>query len=65
MPATTKPSHPATQLRLFQPPRPVLSWEATPIEYRQDVERLLARMLREHAMRRRGGESPAREAHDE
>ena len=65
MPAITKPSPPATQLTLFQPPRPALSWEATPLEYRQQVERLLARMLREHAVRRHVGGAPAREAHDE
>jgi hypothetical protein len=53
MPATAKPSHPATQLTLFQPPRPDLSWEATPLEHRQQVEHLLARMLREHALRQR------------
>ena len=53
-----------TQLTLFQPPQPGVSWEATPIEHRQQVERLLARMLREHALRERGG-SPAREAGDE
>ena len=65
MPATTKPSYPATQLTLFPPPRPGLSWEATPLEHRQQVERLLARMLREHVMRRHIGGAPAREAHDE
>jgi len=64
MPATAKPSQPATQLTLFQPPRPGLSWEMTPLEHRQEVERLLARMLREHALRHVGA-APAREAHDE
>ena len=64
MPMTVKPSRPATQLTLFQPPRPVLSWEATPAEHRQQIERLLARMLREHA-RRQLGRPPAREAQDE
>lgn len=64
MPLTAKPSHPATQLTLFQPPRPSLSWEATPLEHRHQVERLLARMLREHALRQRGW-TPAREARDE
>jgi hypothetical protein len=64
MPTTATPSHPATQLPLFQPLRPGLSWEATPLELRPQVERLLARMLREHALRLVGG-APAREAHDE
>ena len=64
MSTTATPSRPVTQLTLFHPPRPALSWEATPIEHRQQVERLLARMLREHALRQRGG-APAREARDE
>jgi hypothetical protein len=64
MPTTAKPSHPATQLTLFQPPRPGLLWEATPLDHRQQVERLLARMLREHALRL-GGAEPVREARDE
>jgi len=64
MPPTAKPSNRTTQLPLFQPPRSGLSWEATPLEHRQQVERLLARMLREHALRLVGG-VPAREAHDE
>lgn len=51
-------------LPLFQPPRSGLSWEAMPLEHRQQVERLLAHMLREHALRRLG-EAPAREARDE
>jgi hypothetical protein len=59
-----KPSLPATQLTLFQPPQPVLTWEATPTEHRQQVERLLARMLREYALRRLGGRA-LREARDE
>ena len=65
MPANTKPSPPATQLTLFQPPRPAFSWEATPLDHRQQVERLLARMLREHAVRRQVEGAPARDAHDE
>jgi hypothetical protein len=64
MPTTVKPAHLATQLRLFQPPRPGLWWEATPLEHRQQVERLLARMLQDHARRQRQG-APAREARDE
>lgn len=64
MPATAKPSHPATQLTLFQAPRPDLSWAAMPLEHRQQVERLLARLLREHALRQVGG-APAPGARDE
>jgi hypothetical protein len=64
MSTTVTPSRRATQLTLFQPPRPGVSWEAMPIEYRQQVEHLLARMLREHALRQRTG-APAREARDE
>jgi hypothetical protein len=64
MSLTTKSSRPATQLILFHPPRPSLSWEATPTEHRQQVERLLARMLREYALRQLGW-PPAREARDE
>jgi hypothetical protein len=64
MPANAKPSHPATQLTLFQSPRSDLSWEATPLEHRQQVERLLGRMLREHALRPVEG-VPAPEARDE
>jgi hypothetical protein len=64
MPTTVKPAHLATQLRLFQPPRPALQWAATPLEHRQQVEHLLARMLRDHALRQREG-TPAREARDE
>ena len=64
MPPTAKPSHRTTQLPLFQPPRSGLSWEATPLEHRHQIERLLAHMLREHALRRLG-EAPAREARDE
>ncbi len=64
MPPTVKPPPAATQLPLFQPPRSGLSWEATPLEHRQQVERLLARMLREYALRQLGW-PPAREARDE
>jgi hypothetical protein len=64
MPTTAKPSHPATQLTLFQPPQPGLPWEAMPIEHRPQIERLLARMLREHALRQLGW-PPVREARDE
>jgi hypothetical protein len=64
MPRTAIPSPPATQLPLFQAPRSGLSWEATSLEHRQEIRRLLARMLREHALRQVGG-APAREAGDE
>jgi hypothetical protein len=64
MSTTVKPAHLATQLRLFQPPRPDLQWAGTPLEHRQQVERLLARMLRDHALRRRAG-APAQEGRDE
>jgi hypothetical protein len=64
MSTTATPSHRVMQLTLFQPPRPDLSWEATPVEHRQQVERLLARLLREHALRQRGG-ALVREARDE
>lgn len=64
MSTIVKPAHLATQLRLFQPPRPDLRWATTPLEYRQQVERLLARMLRDHALRQLEG-ARAREARDE
>jgi hypothetical protein len=64
MSITAKPSHPATQLTLFQPPRPSLSWEVMPIDHRQQIERLLAHMLREHALRQRRS-TRAREGRDE
>lgn len=59
-----KPSHRATQLTLFQWPRHQPSWEAMPMEIRQQVERLLARMLREHAAHKHGV-APLREDRDE
>lgn len=64
MPATTKSSHPATQLTLFQQPRPRPAWEAMPIDNRRQVEQLLARMLREYA-RRANANLPDREDRDE
>jgi hypothetical protein len=51
MPSTVKPSHATMQLPLFQPARLGLSWETMPLEHRQQIERLLARLLREHALR--------------
>lgn len=59
-----KLSRRATQLPLFQWPRQQPSWEAMPIEIRQQVERLLARMLRDHAARKLGV-APPREDRDE
>jgi hypothetical protein len=55
MPTTAKPPH-ATQLPLLQSPRSRLPWERIPLENRQEVEQLLARLLREHASR--NGEFP-------
>jgi hypothetical protein len=57
-------SPPAIQLSIFQPPRPSLSWEAMPLEHRQQVEHLLARMIREHALRH-VGKPPVGEPRDE
>lgn len=64
MPVTTKPLRPMAQLTLFQPPHAEGLWEACPLENRHQVKHLLARMLREHAVRRLG-EPAAREAGDE
>ena len=64
MSTTIKPAHLATQLGLFQPPRTELRWAVTPLEHRQQVEHLLARMLRDHA-RRQLARAQARETRDE
>lgn len=64
MPFAAQPSRGATQLPLFRWPRQQPSWEAMPIEIRQQVERLLARMLRDHAARKLGV-APPREDRDE
>jgi delta 1-pyrroline-5-carboxylate dehydrogenase len=48
MPALHKPARRTRQLTLFTPSRPEPNWEAIPPETRQQIERLLARMLREH-----------------
>ena len=64
MPFAAKPSRRATQLTLFQWPRQQPNWEAMPMEVQQQVERLLARMLRDHAARKRGVSAP-REDRDE
>ena len=57
MPTFAKPSRRATQLPLFQPSRQEPNWESMPPEIQQQVERLLARMLRDHAARQRDAAS--------
>ncbi len=52
MPSTPKPPHRAIQLKLFRPTRNEPSWEVVPPEVQQQVLRLLARILRDHAARR-------------
>jgi len=52
-----KPSRRATQLPLFQPSRQEPNWESMPPEIQQQVERLLARMLRDHAARQQDAAS--------
>jgi hypothetical protein len=52
MPVTAKPPQRVQQLALFSPPQPGGLWEMTPPQSRQQIERLLGRMLREHAVRR-------------
>jgi S-ribosylhomocysteine lyase LuxS involved in autoinducer biosynthesis len=54
MPTFTKLSRRATQLPLFQSPRQNPSWESMPPEIQHQIERLLARMLREHAAQHSG-----------
>lgn len=54
MPSTSKPAQRAIQLTLFRPTRNEPSWEAVPPEVRQQVLRLLARLLRDHAAHRHG-----------
>lgn len=52
MPSALKPPPRRTmQLTLFQPTRNEPNWKAVPIELRQQVVHLLARMLREHLAR--------------
>ncbi len=51
MSTVVKPSRRAMQLQLFQLSRQEPNWESMPPEIRQQVERLLARMLREYAAR--------------
>jgi hypothetical protein len=63
MPTFTKPSRRSTQLPLFPSLRQVPNWESMPPAIQQQIERLLARMLREHAARL-GGCAP-REDSDE
>ena len=64
MSVTAKPSQQVQQLALFSPPQPGGWWETMPPQSRQQVERLLGRMLREHAVRRLD-EPAAREVGDE
>ena len=54
MQSTLKPPQRAIQLALFRPTHKGPSWNTVPIEVQQQVLRLLARMLRDHAARRRG-----------
>ena len=54
MPSTLKPPQRAIQLALFRPTRNEPNWNAVPLEVQQQVLRLLARMLREHAARQHG-----------
>jgi hypothetical protein len=42
------------QLILFHPPRRLPRWEKLPAAVREDVVRLLAKMLREHLTRQTG-----------
>jgi hypothetical protein len=58
MPLTPKPPQRAIQLALFRPSRNEPSWETVPGEVQQQVLRLLARMLREHAARVHGAVVP-------
>lgn len=51
MPTFAKPSRRATQLPLFQSSHQKPDWESIPLEIQQQIERLLARMLRDHAAR--------------
>ena len=54
MSLTVKSPQRAIQLVLLRPSRNEPSWEAMPIDVRQQVLRLLARMLREHVACARG-----------
>jgi len=51
MPFLPKLAHCATQLPLFQSPPQEPNWGSIPPEIQQQIERLLARMLRQHAAR--------------
>jgi len=51
MPMGGRRSRRTDQLGLFEPPRRLPRWEKLPDEARREARRLLARMLREHAMR--------------
>ena len=63
MPTFTKPPQRATQLPLFQASPQQAQWGSMPVETRQQIERLIARMLCEHAARHPA--APARERGDE
>jgi hypothetical protein len=52
MPTFAKSPRRATQLPLFPSARQVPNWESMPPEIQQQIERLLARMLRDHIARR-------------
>jgi S-ribosylhomocysteine lyase LuxS involved in autoinducer biosynthesis len=57
MPTFVKPSRRATQLPLFHSPHEEPNWESMPREIQQQIEHLLARMLRDHAARHCGAQS--------
>ncbi len=57
MPTFVKPSRRATQLPLFQSSHQEPNWKSMPPEIQQQIERLLARMLRDHAARHCGAAS--------
>ena len=58
MPSTLKLPRRAIQLALFRASRNEPNWKAMPLEVRQQVVRLLARMLRDHVARQRGRPAP-------
>jgi hypothetical protein len=64
MPSALKSPQRAIQLTLYHPVRNEPRWEALPIEIRQQVLHLLARMLRGHLAWRRG-EPAVREDRDD
>lgn len=58
MRSTLKPPRGARQLTLFRPLRDEPNWEAVPVEIQQQVLRLLAHLLRDHAAHRPGEHAP-------